>query len=552
MPRPRPAHARWSATTAIVALVLALTFADALALPPEVLSTSDLSVQLPAAPEFLDGFGASVAVVGDVDGNGVVDVAVGVPADNDGGTDRGAVYVLLLDGSGSVVSAAKISAVSGNFAGTLDDYDAFGSAVAALGDIDTDGVPDLAVGAIRDDDGRLDAGAVWVLTLDRTGNVTTTHKLSALTPGMEGALAKWDSFGSSIVSIAGLLPTGRYQLAVGARGTDGAGFDRGAVWILGLDAALNVVSKQKLGDGAAGLAGALPERAWFGAAVGRSGSRLVVGAPGDEGSFGAPGSVWLLDLVNDGSLAAAHQLVVSPPAERFGGAVGFVGDFDFDGVEDLAVGRPGRPLIGSNGGGAFEVLLMNDDSTVRESRRYPSEGVSSGRLGASIAVLPDVDQNLIPEILSGAPDAYVGGAAWLYFLNGVSASNATCGDPTGDGVIQASDALLVLRAGVRLAFCELLYCDVDHSGRIGATDALIVLQRAVASNATLSCPTTTTTTVTSTTLIADECFDDSDCVSYRDPDRPCCYGYSCEQCAFDKHHAPDKDCHSDGVCVPKP
>ena len=105
---------------------------------------------------------------------------------------------------------------------------------------------------------------------------------------------------------------------------------------------------------------------------------------------------------------------------------------------------------------------------------------------------------------------------------------------------------------MRCSFCELLYCDVDHSGRIGATDALIVLQRAVASNATLSCPTTTTTTVTSTTLIIDECFDDGDCVSYGDPDRPCCYGYRCEQCAVDKYCAPDKDCRRDGVGVPSP
>ena len=42
--------------------------------------------------------------------------------------------------------------------------------MAALGDLDGDGLADLAVGAIRDDDGggdpRADRGAVWILFLD--------------------------------------------------------------------------------------------------------------------------------------------------------------------------------------------------------------------------------------------------------------------------------------------------------------------------------------------------------------------------------------------------
>ncbi len=41
--------------------------------------------------------------------------------------------------------------------------------MAALGDLDGDGVSDLAVGAYRDDDGGVDRGAVWVLFLDGVG-----------------------------------------------------------------------------------------------------------------------------------------------------------------------------------------------------------------------------------------------------------------------------------------------------------------------------------------------------------------------------------------------
>jgi hypothetical protein len=542
----------WRRAATVVAFALALYSTGASALPPDILSTADLSVQLSTPPEFFDRFGTSLAVIGDVDGNGAVDIAVGAPGDDDGGTDRGAVYVLLLDAAASVLSTVKISATSGGFTGALDDDDGFGSALVGLGDIDGDGVADLAVGAIRDDDGALDAGAVWILTLNSSGAVETTRKLSALTLGMEGALAKWDYFGSAIISLEGLLEVGNHGLAVGARGTDGSGFDHGAVWVLSLDDDLKVVSKRKIGDATAALAGKLAERGWFGASLARSGSRIAVGAPGDETVFATEGILWLLELAGDGSLIASHRIVPVPPAERFGGAVGFIGDFDFDGIEDLAVGRPNRSVIGGSNIGSFEVLLMKEDSTVRESRRYPMGAGMYGRLGAAIAVLPDFDRNLIPEVLAGAPDAGAGGEGSIYFLNGISAPGATCGDPTGDGVVNATDALLVLRASVRLLFCELLYCDADQSGRIGASDALLVLHAAVVSQTALSCPTTTLPPTTSTTLISiDECFSDEDCMSYGDPERLYCCGYQCAECTSDEHCPTEEYCRGDCVCVPR-
>ena len=129
-----------------------------------------------------DRFGLSVASLGDLDGDGVGDLAVGAIFDGDGGGGRGAVWVLFLNPDSTVKSHQKISDTEGGFTGTLDD-DWFSRSVASLGDLDGDGIGDLAVGAHHDDDGGLGHGAVWVLFLDGVpacpadgdGSVTICH-----------------------------------------------------------------------------------------------------------------------------------------------------------------------------------------------------------------------------------------------------------------------------------------------------------------------------------------------------------------------------------------
>ena len=53
---------------------------------------------------------------------------------------------------GSVREASKISDTEGSFEGILKNGDEFGSGVSWIDNLDGDGVPDLAVGAIGDDD----------------------------------------------------------------------------------------------------------------------------------------------------------------------------------------------------------------------------------------------------------------------------------------------------------------------------------------------------------------------------------------------------------------
>jgi hypothetical protein len=175
-----------------------------------------------------DEFGFSVAPLGDLDGDGFADIAVGARGDDDGGSSKGAVWILFLDGDGEARRSQKISATHGNFDGELHIDDEFGVSVAVCSDLDGDTIPDLIVGARGDGDGGRGRGAIWLLLLNRDGTVRDQRKISATHGGFPGSLERDEWFGSSVTCLDDLDGNGMPEIAVGAEGYG----DRGAVWIL--------------------------------------------------------------------------------------------------------------------------------------------------------------------------------------------------------------------------------------------------------------------------------------------------------------------------------
>ena len=244
-------------------------------------------------------FGCGLAALGDLDGNGVPDLAVGVPSDADGGLNRGAVWVLFLNSLGKVISEQKISSLAGDFSGTLGNGMFFGNSLASLGDMDDDGVSELAVGHWKDDGSGTRQGALWVLFLNSNGTVKAEQKIGDANGGFKGTLADDDFFGSSVVSLGDLDDDGMPEVVVGASGNDGGGSTRGAVWVLHLDKDGIVKTHLKISDSVGGFSGSLSNGDQFGHAVGsRSGLDLIVGVPVRNGGpgYAATGSMYIITL----------------------------------------------------------------------------------------------------------------------------------------------------------------------------------------------------------------------------------------------------------------
>ena len=391
-----------------------------------------------------DVFGDSVASLGDLDGDGVGDLAVGAPSDDDGGSEHGAVWILFLHTDGTVKSRQKISDTEGGFTGTLDDLDGFGGSTASLGDLDGDGVGDLAVGASHDDDGGDRRGAVWVLFLNKDGTVKSHQKICDTEGGFTGTYWMITIASVGIVASLGDLDGDRVgDLAVGAylSMTTGAQTVARCGCCFSTPTGRSSRTRRSATPKAASLAGWMIWRlvrqfnaASLGDLDGDGVVDLAVSAPwADDGGLDR-GQVWILFLNTDGTVKSQQKIGSTAGGFTgklddgiFGQSLASLGDLDGDGVGDLAAGQPWNGDGGTRRGAVW-VLFLNTDGTVKSHQKISdTEGGFTGILGnwdffgETACSLGDLDGDGVDDLAVGVPGDDDGGpergALWILFLN---------------------------------------------------------------------------------------------------------------------------------------
>ena len=318
-----------------------------------------------------DAAGFAVSNLGDVNGDGYDDVAVGALFGDDGGNGAGESYVVFGSASGfgtdvngrQVIDLTNLTAAQGFIVQGDAAGDRSGMALSGAGDINGDGYDDFIVGTPRGNDGGTYAGEAYVIfgSGDTFGTTVAGRQVIDLT---------------TLTAAQGFIIQGDAQLDFAAQSVASAGDVNGD----GLDDLIISAGGGDLGGNSAGQAYVIY---------------------GSTGGFGTDvNGRQVIDLTN---LTAAQGFIIQgdTAGDAAGQSVSGGGDLNGDGYDDLIVGATG----GDDGGDAAgEAYIVFGGATGTEST---ASVVRTGTAGADNLIGNAGNDSLIGN---GGADVMRGGA----------------------------------------------------------------------------------------------------------------------------------------------
>lgn len=320
----------------------------------------------------------NVLAVADFNKDGRDDLVVGVPFDKRGNNFVGGVNVIYGSNAGlseTVKSDQFYNQSVPGMPGLDDNFQGFGEALA-VGDFNSDGNMDLAIGVPNDRDGGTRAGVVDVIFGTRDGlpsDRDVTGQVAVLSQELSNILAQaGDEFGKAL-AVGDFNGDGEDDIAVGAPGRSG---DRGVVYIYeGQDNQKRFSSIPKRIEQSATIGSTSETGDRFGAQLaaadidGDGTDDLVISAPGENSGAGV--AHLLFGSFNNGITTNGNRLLKQgvfgsiggsdEAGDRFGTSLA-IGNFDNSKHSNgkpafqIAASAPGENLRASNDFGAVNII----------------------------------------------------------------------------------------------------------------------------------------------------------------------------------------------------
>ena len=320
-----------------------------------------------------DNLGYSVSSADDINGDGIGDIVIGSPlSDPNNQSNAGKTYVVFgkTDSFNQTIDISSLNGTNGFVINGAKAGDESGRSVSNIGDINGDGVDDLAIGAPGGIGNSL--GSAYVIFGSKESN-----------------------YFSNPIELSNL----------GSKGFEiqGSGFTSNAGWAISAAGDIN-------GDGI---------------------KDLLIGAtnPGDNGSetigesyviFGKENFDSTLNLdeqnfgLNDGLIIYSYnQDNPSDDNNSLGYSVSDAGDINGDGIDDLIIGAPYADPNGNNSGSSYVIYgrsednPFTDDINLFELDRNDGliiNGKNGDKSGFSVSKAGDINGDGIGDLIIGAKD----------------------------------------------------------------------------------------------------------------------------------------------------
>jgi hypothetical protein len=349
--------------------------------------------------------GVRVAPAGDVNGDGLQDALVAAPHGGKAGERPGAIYVVFGRPGGGIASLDDLGPTGFRIDGP--GTNTWFLTAAAVGDMDGDGLADIAVGAPE-----TDGGTVYVVRGKRDGGSLDLAKQQNVLfriGGVRrcGAPQGSESIGESVASAGDANGDGIGDVALVAGGKCGDGTPTGGVYVVFGKRTAGDVDLRRLGSAgitATGTDVSSSALAGVGDVNGDGLADVLVGGIGYE----MPSYAALIPGRRDGGavdLAHTETRITGGYCSGIGGAVAAAGDVNADGLADIAIGAPDG--CADNRERAYVVFGRRDfgrvDLDTLGSGGYEIVGSATFHPGSSLASAGDVNGDGLPDLALGDP-----------------------------------------------------------------------------------------------------------------------------------------------------